>query len=373
MKRLTKLFAITSALMAMMVIPVGAQPRGGSRGGSGGGNGSGSSGSRSSSSVSAPSLQYPPSVQSSRPSSSSVTSTSRSAQPSYSNSSQPTGRSYSSGSNGGQPTGRSYSGSSNSGQPSGRSYSGSSSQPTGSSYSQPSGRSYSGSGSAGQPTGRSYSGNANSNAGQPAGRSNSGNGSQPSINANVTPSVPGSGENGTRPNTYSGSIPRTGSNANGGAAVRNQQRANSGMMQNNGNGQPGNNSHYGEPGRVNMDRDMGRGGDRDFDRIPPRHRDPVDYYRASRFWDDGDHYFGYRVSYLPPRYSRYNYWGVDYYYYNDVYYRYLDGYYYVSRPPYGVYFNSLADDIVLYSSPSGDFVMLKMELSCREPASSLAL
>jgi hypothetical protein len=90
-----------------------------------------------------------------------------------------------------------------------------------------------------------------------------------------------------------------------------------------------------------------RGGDRDFDRIPPRHRDPVDYYRASRFWDDGDHYFGYRVSYLPPRYSRYNYWGVDYYYYNDVYYRYLDGYYYVSRPPYGVYFNSLADDIVL--------------------------
>lgn len=73
-------------------------------------------------------------------------------------------------------------------------------------------------------------------------------------------------------------------------------------------------------------------------RVPPPHRSPISYRRPSRFWDSGDHYFGYRVKRLPLNYGRREYFGVSYYVLNDVFYRYVDGSYYVCRPPFGVAF-----------------------------------
>ena len=72
--------------------------------------------------------------------------------------------------------------------------------------------------------------------------------------------------------------------------------------------------------------------------VPPPHRSPISYRRPSRFWDSGDHYFGYRVKRLPLNYGRREYFGVSYYVLNDVFYRYVDGSYYVCRPPFGVAF-----------------------------------
>ncbi len=73
-------------------------------------------------------------------------------------------------------------------------------------------------------------------------------------------------------------------------------------------------------------------------RVPPPHRSPISYRRPSRFWDSGNHYFGYRVKRLPLNYGRREYFGVSYYVLNDVFYRYVDGSYYVCRPPFGVAF-----------------------------------
>lgn len=73
-------------------------------------------------------------------------------------------------------------------------------------------------------------------------------------------------------------------------------------------------------------------------RVPPPHRSPISYRRPSRFWDSGDHYFGYRVKRLPLNYGRREYFGVSYYVLNDVFYRYVGGSYYVCRPPFGVAF-----------------------------------
>ena len=68
------------------------------------------------------------------------------------------------------------------------------------------------------------------------------------------------------------------------------------------------------------------------------------YDRPARFWDWGHHhYFGYRVTYIPVGYTILNYWGRPYYFYNDIYYRYWDGMYYVCRPPFGVFFDAVAD------------------------------
>lgn len=94
---------------------------------------------------------------------------------------------------------------------------------------------------------------------------------------------------------------------------------------------------------------MNPGPGRDIERVPPRHREPMGFNRPSRFWDGGHHYFGYRVTYLPDRYVRSYYWGVPYYMIDDIYYRYYDGYYYVSRPPFGVYFNPVLDNLVYAS------------------------
>ena len=99
-----------------------------------------------------------------------------------------------------------------------------------------------------------------------------------------------------------------------------------------GGGQP-----HGQPERVNI----GRGGER----VSPHFRDPMPFNRPARFWDHGPHYFGYPVHYLPGRYHLHRYWGRDYYLLDGLYYRrYLD-YYYVCRPPFGVFFDPVLDDI----------------------------
>ncbi len=71
-------------------------------------------------------------------------------------------------------------------------------------------------------------------------------------------------------------------------------------------------------------------------RIPPRERTHLTYDRPGLFWGDTPHYYGYRVSYLPPRYRRATFWGIDYYIYNNIYYRLHGGIYYVCRPPFGI-------------------------------------
>lgn len=80
-------------------------------------------------------------------------------------------------------------------------------------------------------------------------------------------------------------------------------------------------------------------------KLPPRHRDPIGYDRPSRFWDPGRHYFGYKVHYLPQRYVRRVYWGIPYYIIDDIYYRYDGVSYYICRPPFGVPFNPVVDNI----------------------------
>ncbi|MCR5352101.1 MAG: hypothetical protein K6E35_06400 [Bacteroidales bacterium] len=85
---------------------------------------------------------------------------------------------------------------------------------------------------------------------------------------------------------------------------------------------------------------------RHIERIPPRHRDPMPFGRAVRFWDGGRHYFGYRVSYLPSRYVRRVYNGVPYYVVDGIYYRYYRGHYYVSRPPFGVLVEAALDNLI---------------------------
>ena len=71
-------------------------------------------------------------------------------------------------------------------------------------------------------------------------------------------------------------------------------------------------------------------------RIPPRERTHLTYDRPGLFWGDTPHYYGYRVSYLPPRYRRATFWGIDYYIYDNIYYRLHGGVYYVCRPPFGI-------------------------------------
>jgi hypothetical protein len=80
------------------------------------------------------------------------------------------------------------------------------------------------------------------------------------------------------------------------------------------------------------------GEQRDVYRIPPRERDYLPYNRPGRFYGVDPPYYGYRVHHLPPRYRRYTYWGVDYYFYDGIYYRPWRNVYVVCRPPFGVTF-----------------------------------
>ena len=97
-----------------------------------------------------------------------------------------------------------------------------------------------------------------------------------------------------------------------------------------------------EPNHIKMHPGPGH----NMERIPPRRREPMPYGRAVRFWDGGRHYFGYRVSYLPGRYTRVVVAGVPYYLLDGIYYRYYRGYYYVSRPPFGVIVDAVLDNIL---------------------------
>ena len=98
-------------------------------------------------------------------------------------------------------------------------------------------------------------------------------------------------------------------------------------------GPTANRSHLNAP-----DDFMRIGEQRDVYRIPPRERDYLPYNRPGRFYGVDPHYYGYRVHHLPPRYRRYTYWGVDYYFYDGIYYRPWRNVYVVCRPPFGVTF-----------------------------------
>lgn len=82
-------------------------------------------------------------------------------------------------------------------------------------------------------------------------------------------------------------------------------------------------------------------------RIPPRERRVMPYDRPGHFYSHHPHYFGYRVSYLPPSYHHMYHWGRDYYFYNGIYYRPWGSYYVVCRPPFGVLFDWALEDAAL--------------------------
>jgi hypothetical protein len=171
----------------------------------------------------------------------------------------------------------------------------------------------------------------------------------------------------TQPRQSAGQPARGGSNVDsrsttGGATVRQprQNPSQPGGSVNRNQPQPGMSSDPGAPrtvrkreepprnfegGREPREIRMNPGPGHNMERIPPRHRDPMPFGRAVRFWDGGHHYFGYRVSYLPTRYVRVDYWGVPYYLLDGIYYRHYGGYYYVCRPPFGVFFDPVLDNL----------------------------
>ena len=332
MKRLTTLSLIAVAAAAMIAVPVGAQTRGGSnsRGGSGSGNAR-SSGSRPSSSMSAPSSQTRSSSQSGN--TKGLGSVSRSTQSNQNHSVQQS-----------RPS-------------------------TGSSQPARSGSQVSRSGS----NSRSSSGGTATRQSTPSAGSSRSTGSASSGTAvrqqRIDPPAGNSGSD-TRTRQGTGQPARGGSNVDSrsttsGAVVRQgQPRQNSGQPGgsiNRNQPQPGMSTDPDAPrtvrrreepprnfegGREPREIRMHPGPGRNIERILPRHRDPMPFGRAVRFWDGGHHYFGYRVSYLPTRYVRVVYWGVPYYLLDGIYYRRYGTYYYVSRPPFGIAFDPVLDNLV---------------------------
>ena len=319
MKRLTTLTLIAVAAAAMVAIPLDAQTRGGSnsRSGSGGGNSRSSGGSRPSSSVSAPASQSRSSSQSGN--TKGLGSVSRSSQPAQRSAAQPAASSQSRSSSSNSAATRSGSNvrSNNS--------SSASRQQAAPQRSEPA---------------RQQSSPASSNASQTRSRS-----SQPARSGsnvrsdNNTKAREGRAQQSRqRPNQPGGSInrnqPQPGMSTNDAPrTVRRREQA-----PRNFEGDRRNPSHV----------KMRPGPGHNMERIPPRRRDPMPFGRAVRFWDGGHHYFGYRVSYLPTRYVRKTYWGVTYYIVDGIYYRHYRGHYYVSRPPFGVVFDPVLDNL-LYS------------------------
>ena len=88
------------------------------------------------------------------------------------------------------------------------------------------------------------------------------------------------------------------------------------------------------------------GEDRNVHRIPPRERDFLPYNHPGHFWGHAPHFYGYRVNYLPPRYRRLTYWGIDYCFYDGIYYRPYNGFWVVCRPPFGVCIDLAISDLV---------------------------
>ena len=318
MKRLTTLSLIAIAAAAMIAVPLDAQTRGGSnsRGGSGGGNSRSSGGSRPSSSMSAPSSQSRSSGLSGN--TKGLGSVSRS-------SSQPAQRST-----------------------------------------QPSMPSSSRSGSSSGQVSRGGSNTRSSGSSATTARP-----STPSGSVSRQQTAPSGGS--TQPRTGSGTQARSGQPTRGGSNVRSgsgttvrtpqsrQDPGQPGGSVNRNQPQPGMSTQPDAPrtvrqrpgtprnfegGRGPSHVQMHPGPGHNMERIPPHRRDPMPYGRAVRFWDGGRHYFGYRVSYLPSRYVREVYWGVPYYLLDGIYYRYYGGHYYVSRPPFGVFFDPVLDNLV---------------------------
>lgn len=122
-------------------------------------------------------------------------------------------------------------------------------------------------------------------------------------------------------------------------------------------GRPLDGSYGSTPSRVEPYRDRGgnyRYDDREFRiddhnirRVPPREREFMSYDRPGGFFYDKPHYYGYRVNYLPPRYRRVTYWGIDYYLYDGIYYRLHGSTYYVCRPPAGILVTRALDRALL--------------------------
>ncbi|MBQ9661118.1 MAG: hypothetical protein IJV37_07675 [Bacteroidales bacterium] len=306
MKRLTTLSLIALAAAAMIAIPVDAQTRGGSssRSGSGGSSSrSSSGGSRPSSSMSSQSRGH-----SSAGNTKGLGSAQRSSQPSYSShsSSQPS-----------RPSGSSQVSRSGSNSRSSSSVTrqtpsvGSSTKSSGTTVRQQTP-------SAGTQSRTAQPARSGSNV-----RSSSNGGTVVRQNR-VDPGQPGGSINRNQP--------QPGMSVNSGAPRTVRSRTSAPRNFNGGIG----------PSHVQMHPGPGH----NMERIPPYRRDPMPYGRAVRFWDGGHHYFGYRVSYLPPRYERRVYWGVPYYCLDGIYYRHYNGYYYVSRPPFGVYFDPVLDGVI---------------------------
>ena len=349
MKRLTTLSLIAVAAAAMIAVPLGAQTRGGSnsRGGSGGGNARSSGGGRPSSSMSAPSSQTRSSSQSGNTkglgsvsrSSSSNQSSMRQSAPST-GSSQPA-RSGSQASRSGSNT-RSSSGSGNA-----------VTRQTAPSVGSGTSSSSKSSGNVRQQRIDPPTGNAGSNAqtrqgtGQPA-RGGSNVDSRSTTGGAVVREGQNTRQEQPRVAMPPKEQPRQDPGQPGGSVNRNQP-------------QPGMSADPDAPrtvrrkeepprnfegGREPREIRMGPGPGRNIERVPPRHRDPMPFGRAVRFWDGGHHYFGYRVSYLPSRYMRVVYYGIPYYLLDGIYYRRYGTYYYISRPPFGVIFDTVLDNLI---------------------------
>lgn len=319
MKRLTTLSLIAIAAAAMIAVPLDAQTRGGSnsRGGSGGGNSRSSGGSRPSSSMSAPSSQSRSSGLSGN--TKGLGSVSRS-------SSQPAQRST-------QPS-----------MPSSSRSSGGSGQ-----VSRGGSNVRSGGGSSATPSRQTTPSGGSSVSRQQA--APSGGSTQPRTGTQSRSSQPARGGSNVR--SGSGTTVRTPQNRQdpgqpGGSVNRNQPQPGMSTQPDaprTVRQRPGTPRNF-EGGRGPSHVQMHPGPGHNMERIPPHRRDPMPYGRAVRFWDGGRHYFGYRVSYLPSRYVREVYWGVPYYLLDGIYYRYYGGHYYVSRPPFGVFFDPVLDNLV---------------------------
>ena len=305
MKRLTTLSLIAVAAAAMIAVPVDAQTRGGSnsRSGSGGGNARNNGGTRPSSSMSAPASQNRSAGQSGN--TKGLGSVSRSAQPSHSTA-QPQQHA--------QPQ-RTAPQRSNS-QPRPQAQQAPKAQQQPKAPSQPKAQP--------QPPQHKE---------QPRAQQ------QPPRNGNQARMAEPRREqpqNRQRPNQPGGSVnrnqPQPGMSVRPDAPRTVRERP----------GTPRNFEGGREPHHIKMHPGPGH----NMERIPPRRRDPMPYGRAVRFWDGGQHYFGYRVSYLPNRYTRVVYAGVPYFLLDGIYYRYYRGYYYVSRPPFGVIVDAVLDNII---------------------------
>ncbi len=327
MKRLTTHILTALAAAALVAVPLNAQTRSGSnsRSGSGSGNtrSSSSSASRSSSSVSSPSSQTRSSAQSGN--TKGLGSVSRSTQSSTQNRSatmsSPSGSVSRSGSNTRSSSSSSVSRSSSS---------------------------------------------SSSSSSSAANRSSAAPSTSSQVNRSAAPAAQPQAQTRSGSNqTRSSSQPaRTGSNSRSTTATIQQQNRQSpnqpGGSVNRNQPQPGMSTQPGAPitvknrqepprnfegGRAPREIRLNPGPGRNIVRIPPMHRDPMPFGRAVRFWDGGHHYFGYRVSYLPTRYVRVVHWGIPYYVLDGIYYRRYGSYYYVSRPPFGIAFEPVLDNL----------------------------